>query len=217
MCRTFVINSGRNTMDKLDSNDGVSSPDEGRSTRPGRVPWVESVDTRLLLAGALVTGVVIGAVLAGGLPASEDSPPAPEIESVEILDAGCHDDVRARAMSSSDGIWIGTINDTSKHTDVSAQIRRTSPPDASVAAYRVHLQTHNTTAGSGECPGKIIYRVEYDAPYLDAADARRTERYVNGKFHACGGSTSGPETGCDALRENRPAHYSNGTVTYGSP
>lgn len=178
---------------------------------------LEAVDTRLLLVGALAVGVAFGALLAGGVPALEESPPDPEIESVEVIDAGCHEDVRPWAMSSSDGVWVSTVNNTSTHTEVSAQIRRTSPPDATVAAYRVHLETHNSTIEPGECPGRIVYRVEYDAPYPDAADAMRTERYVDGEFHTCGGSSGGPETGCVALYEDRPTHYSNGTVTYESP
>lgn len=198
-------------MGEPGSNEGAPVPDAGGSR------WFEEVDTRLLLVGALAVGVAVGALLVGGLPGLEESAPAPEIESVEVLDAGCHDDVRPWGMSSSDGIWVSTINNTSKHTEVSAQIRRTSPSGATVAAYRVNLATHNTTAESGECPGRIVYRVEYDAPYPDAADAMRTERYVDGEFHTCGGSTSGPETGCVALHEDRPTHYSNGTVSYESP
>lgn len=144
-------------MGEPGSNEGAPVPDAGGSR------WFEEVDTRLLLVGALAVGVAIGALLVGGLPGLEESAPDPEIESVEVLDAGCHDDVRPWGMSSSDGIWVSTINNTSKHTEVSAQIRRTSPPDATVAAYRVQLETHNTTAESGECPGRIVYRVEYDA------------------------------------------------------
>ncbi len=204
-------------MADTDPNEGAPVHEGGGPTGTGRSRLFEAVGTRFLLVGALVAGVAIGALLVGGLPISEESPPDPEIESVEVLDAGCYDDVRPRAMSSSDGTWVSTINNTSKHTEVSAQIRRTSPPDATVATYRVDLETHNATAESGECPGQIVYRVEYDAPYPDAADAMRTERYVDGEFHTCGGSSSGPETGCAALHEERPIHYSNGTVTYGSP
>lgn len=204
-------------MGEPDPNEGTPVPDGSGPTGTGRSRWLEEVDARLLLVGALATGVAIGALLVGGLPALEESPPAPEIESVEVLNAGCHDDVRRWGMSSSDGIWVSTINNTSKHTEVSAQIRRTSSPDATVAAYRVDLETHNTTVESDECPGRIVYRVEYDAPYPDAADAMWTERYVDGEFHTCGSSSSGPETGCFALYEDRPTHYSNGTVTYESP
>lgn len=203
-------------MNEPDPNEDVPAPDEDDLTGTGRSRWFEAVDIRLLLVGALAAGVAIGALLVGGVPASEEPPPDPEIKTVEVLDAGCHDDVRPWAMSSSDGIWVSTINNTSKHTEVSAQIRRTSSPDATVAAYRVQLETHNTTVEPGECPGRIVYSVEYDAPYPDAADAMRTERYVDGEFHTCGGSTSGPETGCVALHEDRPTHYSNGTVTYES-
>lgn len=204
-------------MDKLGPNKGAPSPNEGRPARARLSRWFESVDTRLLLMGALAVGIVIGAVVVGGLPTSEEPPPEPEIESVDVLDAGCHDDVRSRALSSSDGTWISTVNNTSTHTEVSAQIRRTSPPGATVATYRVYLETHNTTVESGECPGRIVYRVEYNAPNPDAAAAMRTERYVDSEFHACGGSTSGPEIGCGTLHEERPTDYSNGTVTYESP
>lgn len=203
-------------MDESDPNEDVPAPGEDDFTGTGRSRWFEAVDIRLLLMGALAAGVAIGALLIGGVPASGKSPPDPEIESIEVLDAGCHDDVRPWGMSSSDGTWVSTINNTSKHTEVSAQVRRTSPPDATVVAYRVQLETHNTTVESGECPGRIVYRVEYDAPYPDAADAMRTERYVDGEFHTCGGSTSGPETGCVALHKDRPTRYSNGTVTYES-
>jgi len=204
-------------MNEPGPNEDTPASDGSKPTRMGRFRWFKTIDTRLLLVGALAAGIAIGALFAGGVPALEESPPDPEIESVEVLDAGCHDDVRSRAMSSSDGIWVSTINNTSKDTEVSAQIRRTSPPDATVAAYRVDLETHNTTIESDECPGKIVYRVEYDAPYPDAADAMRTERYVDGEFHTCGSSSSGPEAGCVSLYEERPTHYSNGTVTYESP
>ena len=203
-------------MNESDRNEGAPASDGSNPTGARHSHWFEAVDTRLLLMGALAAGVAIGALFVGGLPALEESPPDPEIESVEVLSAGCHDDVRPRVMSSSDGIWVSTINNTSKHTEVSAQIRRTSPPDATVAAYRVDLETHNETVESGECPGRIVYCVEYDAPYPDAADAMRTERYVDGEFHTCGSSSSGPDAGCVALYEERPTHYSNGTVTYES-
>ncbi|MEA1932708.1 MAG: hypothetical protein U9O06_14330 [Euryarchaeota archaeon] len=203
-------------MNEPDSTEDEPTLHRSGSAGTGRSRWFENPDTRLLLVGTLAVGVAIGALLVGGLPTSEESPPDPEIESVEILDAGCHNEVRSWAMSSSDGVWVSTINNTAKQTAVSAQIRRTSPPDATVATYRLSLETHNTTVESDECPGRIVYRVEYDAPYPDAADAMRTERYVDGEFHACGSSTSGPEPGCAALYEDRPTQYSNGTVTYES-
>jgi len=203
-------------MNEPDPHEGRPILNRSGSAGTGRSHWFEHLDVRLLLVGALAVGVAIGVLLVGGLPTSEESPPDPEIESIEVLDADCHNEVRSRAMSSSDGIWVSTINNTSKHTEVSAQIRRTSPPDATVAAYRLNLETHNTTIESDECPGRIVYRVEYDAPYPDAADAMRTERYVDGEFHACGSSTSGPEPGCITLYEDRPTRYSNGTLTYES-
>ena len=204
-------------MNKPDPNEGPATSSGSGPPGTGRSRWFEATDTRLLLMGALAAGVTIGALFVGGVPALDESPPDPEIESVEILSSGCHDDVRPRGMSSTDGIWVSTISNTSKHTEVSAQIRRTTTPDATVAAYRVDLETYNTTVESGECPGRIVYRVEYDAPYPDAADAVRWERYVDGEFHTCGRSSSGPEAGCAALHEERPTHYSNGTVTYESP
>ncbi|AFZ73230.1 hypothetical protein [Natronobacterium gregoryi] len=183
---------------------------------PSPTRWFDAVDTRVLLVGTLLVGVAIGTVAVGGLSVLDDSPPDPEIESVEIVDSGCHEDVRAYSKSSSSGVWVGTINETSKHTEVSAQIRRTSPEDATVAEYRVHVETHNATIESDECPGQTRYRIEYDTPYPDAADALRTERYLDGELRGCGFSTSGPDAGCLQLREDRPVHYSNGTVTHES-
>ncbi|WP_049920010.1 hypothetical protein [Halobiforma nitratireducens] len=182
----------------------------------GSTRWFDAVDARVLLAGTLLVGVAIGTVAVGGLSFLDESPPDPEIESVEIVDSGCYEDVRAYTKSSSSGVWVGTINETSRHTEVSAQIRRTSPDDATVAAYRVYVETHNTTTESDECPGQVLYRVEYDAPYPDAADAVRTERYRDDDLRGCGFSTSGPDAGCLQLREDRPVHYSNGTVTHES-
>lgn len=92
-------------------------------------------------------------------------------------------------------------------------MRPASADDATVATYRVDVATHNTSVEDDECPGRIIYRVEYDTPYPDAADALRTERYVDGDLRGCGSSTSGPETGCGVFYEDQPTHYSNGTVT----
>jgi len=201
-------------MDEAGPNEGAPTSNEGTSTGTGRSRPLEAIDPRVLLVGTLAVGIAIGALVVGGVPALEESPPDPEIESVDVLSAGCHDDVRPRGMSSSDGVWVSTINNTSAHTEVSAQIRRTSPPDGTVAAYRVDLETHNTTVESDECHGRIVYRVEFDVPYPDAADAMRTERYVDGELRGCGSSSSGPETGCVALHEDRPAHYSNGTVTH---
>ncbi|WP_216086538.1 hypothetical protein [Halovivax ruber] len=168
---------------------------------------------RMLLV-ALVA-VLATLLVVGELPLGDGGdPPEPRIESVSVVDAGCHDEVRGRAASSTGGLWVGTINETSVDTDVSAEIRRATRPEATVAAYRVHLETHNTTAGNESCPGKIVFRVEYDTPYPDAADAMRVERYIDGRFQACGGSSSGPDTGCLRLYEDRPVHWSNGSVTY---
>ncbi|WP_336326416.1 hypothetical protein [Halovenus sp. HT40] len=195
-----------------DPNDESSTPDRSYLTKDSGSRWIETTDTRWLLAGVLIVGVVIGALFAGGSPSFDGPPPDPEIESVEIVEAGCHDDVRPRSGGSTDGWWVGTINNTSTHTEVSAQIRRVSPPGATVADYRVHAETHNTTIESGECPGRIVYRVEYDAPHLDAAEVMRMEEYLNGELKSCGSSSSGPDAGCATLHESRPTHYSNGTV-----
>ncbi|ADD06026.1 uncharacterized protein Nmag_2466 [Natrialba magadii ATCC 43099] len=183
-------------------------PTESRLSR-----WGGSVPLPFLLGVAIVGSFALGALAVGGLSILDETPPDPEIESVEILEAGCHDEVSAYSKSSSSGVWVGTINDTSIDTEVSAEIRRTTPEDATVAAYRVWVDTHNTTTESDECPGRIIYSVEFDAPYPDAADAMRTERYLDDEFRGCGYSTSDPEPGCAALHEERPVHYSNGTVT----
>ncbi|MES3162278.1 MAG: hypothetical protein PPP55_12035 [Halorubrum sp.] len=204
-------------MEEPEQETREATPGEVDTMESGGSGWFGAVDTRLLLVATLAAGVAIGALWVGGFSLFDESPPDPEIESVAVIESGCHDDVRSRAMSSSDGAYVSTINDTSKHTEVSAQIRRTSRPDATVATYRLHLRTHNATAEAGECPGKIVYRVEFDAPYPDAADAMRTERWVNGEFSTCSSSSSGPETWCRELHEERPTHYSNGTIRNASP
>jgi hypothetical protein len=199
-------------MSDSSPNEGTSVLSKSNSAKWEGSRWIERTNPRLLLAGALTVGVVLGALFVGGLPSFDGPPPDPQIESVEILSAGCHDDVRPQSASSTDGWWIETVNNTSKHTEVSAQIRRVSPPGAMVTDYRVHAETHNTTIESGECPGRIVYRIEYDAPHLDAAEAMRMEGYLNGELQSCGSSSSGPDAGCTALYEHRPTHYSNGTV-----
>ncbi|MFP8953519.1 hypothetical protein ACLI4Z_11170 [Natrialbaceae archaeon A-arb3/5] len=190
-------------------DDTVGGGHSGTGPRRG----FDAFDMKVFVAGALLIGFAIGAVAAGGLSILDETPADPEIESVEILEAGCYDDVSPYSMSSSSGVWVGVINETSTQTDVSAQIRRPSADEATVATYRVDVTTHNTSVEDDECSGRIIYRVEYDAPYPDAADAMRTERYVDGDLRGCGSSTSGPETGCTVFYDDRPAHYSNGTVT----
>lgn len=53
--------------------------------------------------------------------------PEPSVESVEVAGSGCHEDVRGMSMSSTDGTWIGTVNGTFPHTQISAEIRLVSP------------------------------------------------------------------------------------------
>ncbi|OVE84480.1 hypothetical protein [Natronolimnobius baerhuensis] len=183
------------------------------SAHAGPSHGFDAFDMKVFVGGALLIGFAIGAVAAGGLSILDGTPPDPEIESVEIVDSGCYEDVTPYSKSSSSGVWVGVINETSTQTEVSAQIRRPSPDDATVATYRVDLETHNTSVEDDECLGRIIYRVEYDTPYPDAADAMRTERYVDGDLRGCGSSSSGPETGCGVFYEDQPTHYSNGTVT----
>lgn len=180
--------------------------------------------TRKRLALVFFALATVGAAIfvSSGLLFGHDEPPDPEIDSVSIVDSGCYDDVRARAMSSSGGTVVGTLNDTSPDTEIGAKIRRTSRSDATVATYRVDVYTNEPEVGGevsngadedGEtCPGRIVYRVEYSAPYPDAADAMRVERYIDNSFSACSSSSSGPDTGCMLLYEDRPTHWSNGTV-----
>jgi hypothetical protein len=143
--------------------------------------------------------------------------PEPSVDSIEVLDAGCHDDIRGMSMTSSDGTWIGTVNATSPHTEVSAQIRLVSPDRADVTAYRVDVEAHNTSAPAPRynCTadeGAVRYRLEYSAPYPDGATGLRVTRYVNGELWGCGGSTSGPELGCARMHADVPAHWSNRTT-----
>lgn len=141
-------------------------------------------------------------------------PPEPEIESIEVVRSGCHDDVRKVASSSTDGTWTGTVNGTSPHTVVSAEIRHVSPERADVTTYRLDVETHNTSAPAPEhdCSageGAIVYEVEYDAPSDENAEGRRVERYRDGELKGCGGSMSGPDIGCARLHEDVTTHWSN--------
>jgi hypothetical protein len=142
--------------------------------------------------------------------------PEPSIESVEIVRAGCHDDVRGVAFSSSDGAWIGTVNGTSPHTELSAEIRLTSPDRADITTYRIEAETHNTTApasgyGCDADAGAVRYRVEYDAPSPDGTKGSRVARYLDAEIVGCGGSTSGPEIGCARLMRDEAATYWSNT------
>lgn len=141
-------------------------------------------------------------------------PPEPEIESVDVVESGCHEDIRARSASSPTDGWVGTVNETSPHTEVSAEIRLTSPDRADVITYRVDVETHNTSVPApeydcSEQEGAILYEVEYDAPYDETAEGLRVERYRDGELKGCGGSTSGPELGCPRLYEDATTHWSN--------
>ncbi|MCU4752451.1 hypothetical protein OB919_10705 [Halobacteria archaeon AArc-curdl1] len=183
---------------------------------------VDSTRKRLAIALLVLAAVGVALVVSSATLFDHEEPRDPEIESVSIIESGCYDDVRARAMSSSDGTVIGTLNDTSPDTEIGAAIRRTSRSEATVATYRVDIytdepETHGVvsdeTSEDGEtCPGRIVYRVEYAAPYPDAADALRVERYIDNSFSTCSSSSSGPDTGCLLLYEDQPTHWSNGTV-----
>ena len=85
----------------------------------------------LLLAAVALAGFALGAVLVTGVPIGDDwEPPEPSVESVDIVRSGCHDNVRGMGVSSTNGTWIGTVNGTSPHTEVSAEIRLVSPERA---------------------------------------------------------------------------------------
>ncbi|MFW5984388.1 MAG: hypothetical protein ACOCRA_04270 [Halobacteria archaeon] len=171
-----------------------------------------------VLLVAFISGYVFfGAVLptVASLVFGDDwEEPEPSIESVEVTRAGCHDDVRGKGMSSSDGTWIGTVNGTSPHTVVSAEIRHVSPDRADVTTYRLDVETHNTSvpAPDYDCDadeGAVRYEISYDAPSPDGATGHRIERYLNGELKGCGGSTSDPDIGCVPLHEEAETHWSN--------
>ena len=143
--------------------------------------------------------------------------PEPTIETVKVDGSGCHDDIRGMSMTSSDGTWMGTVNATSPHTELSAQIRLVSPDRADVTAYRVDVETHNTSAPAPgyNCTadeGAVRYRLEYNAPYPDGTTGLRVTRYVDGELWGCGGSTSGPDLGCARMHADVPTHWSNRTT-----
>jgi len=166
----------------------------------------------------LIVAVLLAAGVAVLVVAGEDDwdAPEPEIESVEVTSAGCHDDVRGMSMSSTNGTWISTVNGTSPHTVVSAEIRLVSPERAEITTYRIDSETHNTSAPAPDhdCSadeGAIVYEIEYDAPYDGTGTGLRVERYLDGELKGCGGSTSGPDLGCARLHEDVPTHWSNET------
>jgi hypothetical protein len=173
---------------------------------------------KAVLATAVALGAfAVGAALVAGVPLSDGwEPPEPEIESVEVVSAGCHEDVRGMSMTSTDGTWMGTVNGTSPHTEISAEIRLTSPDRADVTTYRIDAETHNTSApASGyDCDadeGAVRYRLRYDAPSPDETTGRRVTRYLNGELWGCGGSTSGPDLGCARIHQDVPTQWSNGS------
>lgn len=164
----------------------------------------------VLIAAVLVAGLVLVALVVDGDDGWE--PPEPEIESVEVIRSGCHDNVRAMGASSTDGTWIRTVNGTSPHTELSAEIRLSSSDRAEETAYRVHAETHNTSEPTPEydCDadeGAVVYEIEYDAPSDETADALRVERYLNDRLIGCGGV--GVHTGCERLHRDVPTHWSN--------
>ena len=166
---------------------------------------------------AFVATLTFAFILFGPFPSGVESlvfgdvweKPQPSIESVEVTRSGCHDDVPGMSMSSSDGTWISTVNDTSPHTEISAEIRLVSPDRADVTMYRLDVETHKMSAPEYNCSGAVRYEVQYDAPSPDDTTGLRVERYLNGELKGCGGSASGPDIGCDRLHEDVPTHWSN--------
>lgn len=161
----------------------------------------------LLLAGAalVATGVIP--------PSDETAPPEPEITTIEVTDRGCDADLRESGSTGGGGngpyYTTGTIPVDSQAVNLSAQIQRTSPEDADVRTYRVDVRTHapaNTTTTS--CQPEIAYRVEYTAP--SGSVGIRHAVFVDGHVEGCGGSTSGPDVGCDRLMaQDVPTDWSN--------
>ncbi|GAA0661688.1 hypothetical protein GCM10009020_02410 [Natronoarchaeum mannanilyticum] len=156
-----------------------------------------------------------GMSLAGAGPFQGDPDPdrPPAIGSFEITDRGCQDEVREFASSNSagdgDGVDAGTIDTDSPETELSAEMRRTSPESAAVVTYRIDLRTHEPAGANESCAGRIAYRVEYDAPVSEAAVGHRVALTVDGRTKSCGGSTSGPDLGCHRLMTETTTHYTN--------
>jgi len=169
-------------------------------------------ETAVAVFGLAALVVIVLFAATGG----DWEPPEPEIESVDVVESGCHDDVRKTASTSTGGAWTGTVNGTSPHTELSAEIRLTSSESADVVTYRVDIETHNTSVPAPEYDrsadeGAVVYKVEYETPYDDTAEGLRVERYRDGELKGCGGTTSDPELGCARLYEDVTTHWSNGS------
>ena len=168
---------------------------------------------RLSLLIVVLAAVATGAALAGAGPFQSDAEPTgpPEIESFEITDRGCQDDIRKFSSSSSgtNGTEFGTIDTATPETELSAQIRRTSPESAAITTYRIDLRTHETTTANETCPGRIAYRIEYDTHASDDTVGHRVALTVDGRTVSCGGATSGPDLGCGRLMTEPTTHWSN--------
>jgi len=170
---------------------------------------------RALLLVVVLAAAGAGAALAGAGPFQGDPDPdrEPAIESFEITDRGCQDEVREFASSNSagdgGGVDAGTIDTPSPETELSAQIRRTSPGSAEVVTYRIDLRTHEPADANESCAGRIAYRIEYDAPSGAGAAGQRVSLAVDGRTTSCGGSTSGPDLGCHRLMSETTTHYTN--------
>ena len=163
----------------------------------------------LVLVGALLVALVGLSFLGVGPFQGDWSEPTPEITSLEITDRGCYDEVRGFAMSSTGGVYAGVINDTSPETELSAEIRRTSPERADVTTYHLDMWTHEPETANEPCPGAIAYRVEYDAPYDETASGLRQLQSIDGELRSCGGSTSGPDLGCVEPMDDTDTHWTN--------
>jgi len=170
---------------------------------------------RALLLVVVLVAAGAGAALAGAGPFQGDPDPdrAPAIESFEITDRGCQDEVSEFASSTSagdgDGVDAGTIDTASPETELSAEIRRTSPASAEIVTYRIDLRTHEPADANESCAGRVAYQIEYDAPAGEAAVGHRVALAVDGRTTSCGGGTSGPELGCHRLMSETTTHYTN--------
>ncbi|MCU4741923.1 hypothetical protein OB955_20760 [Halobacteria archaeon AArc-m2/3/4] len=162
---------------------------------------------------AVALALTVTGIYVLGIGPFDDSweEPTPEITALEITDRGCEEDVRAFAHSSSGG--TGSVNAGTlarpPETELSAEIRRTSPERAEITTYRLDIHTHEPDTTTTECPGRIAYRVEYDAPYDNTGTGLRVAVFVDGALRSCGSSTSGPDTGCIQLREDTDVHWTN--------
>lgn len=109
--------------------------------------------------------------------------------------------------------YAGVINDTSPETELSVEVRRTSPERADVTTYRLDIRTHELQSLDDSCPGAIVYRVEYDVPYDPMTSGLRHMRFVDGDLRGCGESSFGPDLGCVELMDETETHWTNRSAT----